>query len=136
MSMKRKSCRWIKYWSFAILLNFFLIFFSLMWDIKKVAAYTYTRKGLLNSAFFFSFFFSLSQAYQNVLGVLKKCAPLFLSNFWVTPFLLYFCWTIFSMNMKLFSNYQNPKQIQINYFDNTYYAAMLTGPIFLQNCDF
>ena len=65
-----------------IICNFielFSNFFSLIWDIKKVAAYTYTRKGLLNSAFFFSFFFSLSQAYQNVLGVLKKCAPFFLA---------------------------------------------------------
>ena len=35
MSMKRKSCRLIIYWSFAILLNFFLIFFSLNVRYKK-----------------------------------------------------------------------------------------------------
>ena len=120
MSMKRKSCRLIIYWSFAILLNFFLIFFSLNVRYKKGCCLHIHTKGPSQFSLFFSFFFSLSQAYQNVLGVLKSVPPLFPSNFWVTPFLLYFCWTLCSMNMKLFSNYQNSKKIQINYFDNTY----------------
>ena len=106
-----------------IICNFielFSNFFSLNVRYKKGCCLHIHTKGPSQFSLFFSFFFSLSQAYQNVLGVLKKCAPLFPSNFWVTPFLLYFCWTLCSMNMKLFSNHQNSKQIQINYFDNTY----------------
>ena len=105
-----------------IICNFielFSNFFSLIWDIKKVAAYTYTRKGLLNSAFFLFFLLPFPSISERAWSIKKVC-PLFPSNFWVTPFLLYFCWTLCSKNMKLFSNYQNSKKIQINYFDNTY----------------